>query len=162
MQSDNKRICLQKWWITIRMCMSAAVGVNQPHKFTIKTRIYHEDVEPFLLLKNIWLIWKFVHSCPEKVNAVMGEGKDAWQDPAHRERDYRICYEQSWVEEQVLCNVLTKKLLPHLCIFVAHCVWVGLFYCQYWFSVVCILGVIFEEFPLRDKTLSLLLWFNKK
>lgn len=31
--------------------MFAIVGINQPHKFTIKTRIYHEDVEPFLLSK---------------------------------------------------------------------------------------------------------------
>lgn len=62
--------------------MFAAVGINQPHKFTIKARIYHEDVEPFLLSKNIWLIWKFVDSCPEKANAVMGEGKDAC--PAER------------------------------------------------------------------------------
>lgn len=33
------------------MYMFAIVGINQPHKFTIKTRIYHEDVEPFLLSK---------------------------------------------------------------------------------------------------------------
>lgn len=70
--------------------MFAVVGINQTHKFIIKTRIYHEDVEPFLLSKKnwliwkylIWLIWKFVDSCPEKANAVMGEGKDAC--PAER------------------------------------------------------------------------------
>lgn len=33
------------------MCVFAVVGINQPHKFTIKTRICHEDVEPFLLSK---------------------------------------------------------------------------------------------------------------
>lgn len=33
------------------MCMFAVVGINQPHKFTIKTRICHEDVEPFFLSK---------------------------------------------------------------------------------------------------------------
>lgn len=38
------------------MCMFAVVGINQPHKFTIKTRIYHEDVEPFLLSKKKDLI----------------------------------------------------------------------------------------------------------